>query len=127
MAKTVSNEKLLETLLVYGNAERAARALNITRNAIYKRLQDETFRAQYTAAQSAVINAVSLELTAVVTDAVGALHDVVTDDIATDSARISASNALLQHCVRYVEVASIIRRLDALEAASRTNENTNER
>lgn len=127
MAKTVSNEKLLETLLVYGNAEKAARALNITRNAIYKRLQDETFRAQYTAAQSAVINAVSLELTAVVTDAVGALHDVVTDDIATDSARISASNALLQHCVRYVEVASILRRIDALEQANKTNENTNER
>lgn len=122
MAKTVSNEKLLETLLVYGNAERAARALNITRNAIYKRLQDETFRAQYTAAQSAVINAVSLELTAVVTDAVGALHDVVTDDIATDTARISASNALLQHCVRYVEVASIIRRIDALEQANKLNE-----
>ncbi len=127
MAKTVSNEKLLETLLVYGNAEKAAKALGVTRNCIYKRLQDDAFRAQYTAAQSAVINAVSLELTAVVTDAVGALHDVVTDDIATDSARISASNALLQHCVRYVEVASIIRRLDALEAASRTNENTNER
>lgn len=127
MAKTVSNEKLLETLLVYGNAERAARALNITRNAIYKRLQDETFRAQYTAAQSAVINAVSLELTAVISDAVGALHDVVTDDIATDSARISASNALLQHCVRYVEVASIIRRLDALEAANKINDNINER
>lgn len=122
MAKTVSNEKLLETLLVYGNAERAARALNITRNAIYKRLQDETFRAQYTAAQSAVINAVSLELTAVVTDAVGALHDVVTDDVATDSAKISASNALLQHCVRYVEVASILRRLDALEQANKLNE-----
>lgn len=122
MAKTVSNEKLLETLLVYGNAERAAKALGVTRNAIYKRLQDETFRAQYTTAQSAVINAVSLELTAVISDAVGALHSVVTDDIATDSVRISASNALLQHCVRYVEVSSIIRRLDALEAANKLNE-----
>lgn len=127
MAKTVSNEKLLETLLVYGNSERAARALNITRNAIYKRLQDETFRAQYTTAQSAVINAVSLELTAVISDAVGALHDVVTDDIATDSARISASNALLQQCVRYVEVAGILRRLDALEQANKINDNINER
>lgn len=122
MAKTVSDEKLLETLLVYGNAERAARALNITRNAIFKRLQDEKFRAEYTAAQTAVINAVSLELTAVISDAVGALHDVVTDDIATDSARISASNALLTHCNRYVETASILRRLDALEAANKINE-----
>lgn len=127
MAKTVSNEKLLETLLVYGNAERAAKALGVTRNAIYKRLQDETFRAQYTAAQTAVISAVSIEMTAILSDAVGALHDVVTDDIATDSARISASNALLTHCNRYVETANILRRLDALEQANKTNENINER
>lgn len=127
MAKTVSNEKLLETLLVYGNAERAARALGVTRNAIYKRLQDETFRAQYTTAQSAVINAVSLELSAVISDAVGTLHDVATNDVASDSARISASNALLTHCNRYVETANILRRLDALEAANKTNENINER
>ena len=114
-------------MLVYGNAEKAARALNITRNAIYKRLQDETFRAQYTTAQSAVINAVALELTTVISDAVGALHSVVTDDIATDSARISASNALLTHCNRYVETANILRRLDALEAANKTTDNINER
>lgn len=122
MAKTVSNEKLLETLLVYGNAEKAAKALNITRNTIFKRLQDETFRAQYTAAQSAVISAVSIEMTAILSDAVGALHDVVTDDIATDSARISAANALLTHCNRYIETANILRRLDALEAANKLNE-----
>lgn len=109
-------------MLVYGNAEKAARALNITRNAIYKRLQDETFRAQYTTAQSAVISAVSIEMTAILSDAVGALHDVVTDDIATDSARISAANALLTHCNRYVEVANILRRLDAFEQANKLNE-----
>lgn len=122
MAKTVSNEKLLETLLVYGNAERAARALNITRNAIYKRLQDETFRAEYNAAQTAIISAVSLEMTAIVSDAVGTLHDVATNDVASDNARISASNALLTHCNRYVETANVLRRLDALEQANKLNE-----
>lgn len=127
MAKVVSDTKLLEALISYGNAERAAQALGVTRNCIYKRLQDDAFRAQYTAAQSAVINAVALELTAAVSDAVGALHSVVTDDIATDNAKISASNALLTHCNRYVETASILRRLDALEAANKTNENINER
>ena len=122
MAKTVSNEKLLETLLVYGNAERAAKALGVTRNAIFKRLQDATFRAQYTTAQTAIISAVAFEMTAILSDAVGALHSVVTDDIATDSARISASNALLTHCNRYIETANILRRLDALEQANKLNE-----
>lgn len=122
MAKVVSDTKLLEALISYGNAERAAQALGVTRNCIYKRLQDDAFRAQYTAAQTAVISAVSIEMTAILSDAVGALHDVVTDDIATDSARISAANALLTHCNRYVEVANILRRLDALEQANKLNE-----
>lgn len=122
MAKVVSDTKLLEALISYGNAERAAQALGVTRNCIYKRLQDDAFRAQYTAAQTAVISAVSIEMTAILSDAVGALHDVVTDDIATDSARISAANALLTHCNRYLEVANILRRLDALEQANKLNE-----
>ena len=63
-----------------------------------------------------------MRLKPLLSDAVGTLHDVATNDVASDTARISASNALLQHCVRYVEVASIIRRLDALEAANKLNE-----
>lgn len=127
MPKIVSDAKLLETLLTYGNAERAAQALGISRTAIFKRLQNDAFRAEYNAAQTAIVSAVALELTAAISDAVGTLHDVATDDVASDNARISASNALLTHCNRYVETANILRRLDALEAANKTTENINER
>lgn len=124
LPKIVSDAKLLETLLTYGNAERAAQALGISRTAIFKRLQNDDFRAEYNAAQTAIISAVSLEMTAIVSDAVGTLHDVATNDVASDNARISASNALLTHCNRYVETANILRRLDALEQASKLNEKT---
>lgn len=127
LPKIVSDAKLLETLLTYGNAERAAQALGISRTAIFKRLQNDAFRAEYNAAQTAIVSAVALELTAAISDAVGTLHDVATDDVASDNARISASNALLTHCNRYVETANILRRLDALEAANKTTENINER
>lgn len=122
LPKIVSDAKLLETLLTYGNAERAAQSLGISRTAIFKRLQNDDFRAEYNAAQTAVISAVSLEMTAIISDAVGTLHDVATNDVASDNARISASNALLTHCNRYVETASILRRLDALEQANKLNE-----
>lgn len=122
LPKIVSDAKLLETLLSYGNAERAAQALGISRTAIFKRLQNDAFRAEYNAAQTAIVSAVALEMTAILSDAVGALHDVVTDDVASDNARISASNALLTHCNRYVETANILRRLDALEQANKLNE-----
>lgn len=122
MPKIVSDAKLLEALLAHGNAERAAQALGISRTAIFKRLQNDAFRAEYNAAQTAIISAVSLEMTAIVSDAVGTLHDVATNDVASDNARISASNALLTHCNRYVETANILRRLDALEQANKLNE-----
>lgn len=122
LPKIVSDAKLLETLLTYGNAERAAQALGISRTAIFKRLQNDDFRAEYNAAQTAIISAVSLEMTAILSDAVGTLHDVATNDVASDNARISASNALLTHCNRYVETANVLRRLDALEQANKLNE-----
>ena len=56
MAKKVSDEKLLEMLLVHGGATGAAAALGISRNAVFKRLQEPVFRAQYDAAQGVVLS-----------------------------------------------------------------------
>lgn len=51
MSKHISDEQLLTALLVHGGVAKAATALNMSRNAIYKRLQDKGFRQQYDSAQ----------------------------------------------------------------------------
>ena len=121
MAKQVSDSKLLEQLLVHGGVSGAASALGISRNAIYKRLQNAQFRAQFDAAQGAVISAAATCMSAALEVAVGALLDVLHDKSAAPSVKVQAANCLLTHCNRYVEADNVLRRLDALEAQNETN------
>ncbi|MBE7009105.1 MAG: hypothetical protein E7422_08230 [Ruminococcaceae bacterium] len=118
MAKKVTDEKLLEMLLVCGGTGGAASALGISRNAIYKRLQDPVFRSQYEAAQGIILSAAAASLTAALDDAVGCLRDVMGSCSASPAIKIQAANAILTHCNRYVESANIVRRLDELEEAA---------
>ena len=47
MPKKISDEKLIETMLLYGGVSGAAQTLGLSRNAVYKRLQDDSFRQRY--------------------------------------------------------------------------------
>lgn len=115
MAKKVTDENLLENLLVHGGATGAAAALGISRNAIYKRLQDPVFRAQYEAAQSVILTSAAAYMTCVLDDAVECLRSVIRNSSLSAGIRVQAANALLTHCNRYLESANILRRLDVLE------------
>ena len=116
MSKHISDEQLLTALLIHGSVGNAATALSMSRNAIYKRLQDDSFRQQYDAAQGALLSVASTAMADGLNDAVGALLDVIRDKDSAASVRVSAADSLLRHCCRYIESASICRRLDALEA-----------
>lgn len=117
MPKTVSDEKLLEMLLVHGGVGGAATALGLSRNAIYKRLRDDAFRQQYDALQGVLLGVAASTMCDGLTDAVSALLEVIRDKNAAATVRISAADSLLRHCAKYIETASVLRRLDALEAA----------
>ena len=115
MAKKITDEKLLEMLLVHGGASGAAAALGISRNAVFKRLQDPVFRSQYDAAQGVVLTTAAASMTTALDDAIGCLRDVINDPDTSAGIRVQAANALLTHCNRYIESANIMRRLEALE------------
>lgn len=119
MPKKISDEKLIETMLLYGGVSGAAQTLGITRNAVYKRLQDDSFRQQYDKMQGLVLSTAASTMAAGLCEAVDALLSVIRDEKAATTVRVSASDALLRHCNRYIESANILRRLDALESAQR--------
>lgn len=115
MAKKVTDEKLLEMLLIHGGVHGAAIVLGLSENAIYKRLKDDTFRQQYDQMQGVILAAATAKMAAGAERAVAALLDVLEDETASAGLRVQAANSLLSHCCRYVETSNILRRLDALE------------
>lgn len=123
MAKKVSDELLLESLLVNGGVSGAAAALKITRNAIYKRLQDPVFRAQYDSAQGTIVSTATAAMAATLQEAVGALVDVMNGYETPASVKVSAADSLLRHGLRYIETSNILKRLDALEKKQAESDN----
>ena len=113
----VTDEKLLEALLVNGGASGAAVALGISRNAVYKRLNNAELRQRYEAMQTVILSTAAAAMSESLDDAVCCLRNVVNDDFANTNSRITAADALLRHAARYVELATIENRLNAIESA----------
>lgn len=125
MAKQVTDEKLLEMLLVHGGVRGAAVALGLSENAIYKRLRDDSFRQQYDRMQGVILSTATAGMTAALEKAVGALVCVLEDEASSPGLKVSAANTLLAHCNRYVETTNIMKRLDALENEMKERESEN--
>lgn len=120
VGKKVEDSKLLEMLLVHGGVSGAAAVLGISRNAIYRRLRDDDFRAEYDKLQGILLSTAAAGMADSLSDAIGLLRGVINDEDANINSRVSAADSLLRHTVRYVEIASVLRRLEALENAANT-------
>lgn len=115
----LNDEKILGALVACGSVRGAARVAGVSETTIRARLNDPDFRAQYETAKGAVLEEACDCLAARLTSAVDALSRVLDDDSTPATVRVSAADAVLRHGLRYVEVANVLRRLDALE--QRTN------
>ena len=117
MAKTITDEKLLELLLVHGGVTQAAAVCGLSKNAIYKRLQNEDFRKRYDQMQGVLLATAAASMSDSVGDAVQTLRAIINDPETSAGVRVSAADALLRHTCRYVEMGNILRRVEALEQA----------
>lgn len=118
----IEDEKILAALLAAGSIRRAAKTANVSESTIRNRLKDDAFRKLYEEQKAGILSEACDALCARLTAAVDALSDVICDKKNPATARISAADSVLRHGLRYVEIANVIHRLDALEAAQRNEE-----
>lgn len=83
--------------------------------AITKRLNTDDFRAKYEALKNNILTEACDSLTARLTLAIDTLCSVAEDETQNASIRVSASDSILRHGLRYVELAQIKTRLDRIE------------
>ena len=112
---TIPDEQLLSALLSFGSVRKASEQLGCSRSTIYKRLEREDFKQRYKALQGAIVDGACTNLVASLTDAIETLHAIVLNDSTSDNAKISASDSLLRHGIRYIELSNILDRLNRLE------------
>ena len=110
-----NNEVIMAALLANGSVRAAARSANVSEATIRARLKNKDFRERYESEKAKILSEACDALTARLTLAIDTLCEVLEDVQSPSSVRVSAADCLLRHCVRYVEVVSILHRIEALE------------
>lgn len=116
-----NDEIILSALLVCGSVRAAAKIAECSETTIRTRLNDDDFRQRYEQAKGAILTEACDAISARLTLAVDTLCEVLEDTKNAATVRVSAADSLLRHGLRYVEVANILARLDAIEKAQKDN------
>ena len=115
MKKKITDEHLIELLLVHGSVKATAAAIGMSTRAIYARLADPNVRQMYADARGQMLENASTTLCNALGDAVSFLHGLVIDPDAPLGLKVQSADSLLRHCVRYSETCDVMRRISELE------------
>ena len=96
MAK-ITDEKLLQMLLIHGGVSGAAAACGISKAGIYKRLQDPDFRSRYDSMQGILLATAAASMTDAVGSAVQTLRSVLDDPEAAPGTKVPVTNIMTPH------------------------------
>lgn len=115
MKKKITDEHLIELLLVHGSVKATAAAIGMSTRAIYARLSDPSVRQMYADARGQMLENATATLCDALGDAVSFLHGLVIDPDAPLGLKVQSADSLLRHCVRYSETCDVLRRISELE------------
>lgn len=112
----IDDSRILSALLSAGTIRGAAAAAGTSESTVRNRLADADFRQRYDAARGELLQGATAAMLARLTDATEVLTEVMTDSFSANTTRLQAADTLLRHCLRYVSISEIERRIAALEA-----------
>lgn len=116
-----NDEILLSALIACGSIRAAAKIAECSETTIRTRLNDNDFRQRYEQAKGTILTEACDAISARLTRAIDTLCEVLEDTENAATVRVSAADSLLRHGLRYVEVANILARLEAIEKAQKDN------
>lgn len=116
-----NDEIILSALIAAGSIRAASKIADVSETTIRTRLNDDDFRQRYEQAKGAILTEACDALSARLTLAVDTLCEVLEDTKNAATVRVSAASEILRQGLRYIEVANILTRLEAIEKAQKDN------
>ena len=116
---TAAQERLITALLTSGTLQAASEAAGVPYRTAWRWMEQEEFSAEYRRRIDSLVESACGAMKQSLSEAVEALREIVNNSQAPPAARISAARALLENGLRYTEMVDIVRRLEAVENATR--------
>lgn len=110
-----NQERVLSALLSFPSRKEAARAAGVSYVTIWRYTNDDAFARRLREAQQAAVGHAALRLRLECEDAVTVLGEIMRQQDASPSARISAARSVVDYTIRVEEMDELRRRVDELE------------
>ena len=107
-------EQLIGALLTHPSIEAAARAVGIGEVTAYRWMRDPEFIRQYREVRREGLRQTTARLQIAAAEAVTALAEIQRSG-ESESARVAAARAILEHAMRAVDLEDVQQRLDEIE------------
>jgi hypothetical protein len=108
---------LIAELLQRPTIREAAEAVKLGEATAHKWLRDPTFQRCYRAAREQIVEFSISQIQKASSEAVEVLKEILHDNTAPASSRVSASKIILELSLKGLEVTDILERIDSLEQA----------
>lgn len=102
-AKAVSDEEIIAALMANGTIAKAAAAAGITSRALYDRMGENAFQAQYKAAKAALLRETVFNINAKITTAIKTIADIMQDTETSPAIRLQAAQTILNNAAKFSE------------------------
>lgn len=113
MTKTRTNEEIIAALLQHGTVKDAAAAIGISPRALYDRMKQRDFRAEYADARTEITRAAVSAINDKLSAAIDTIAEVMTDKESPAGTRLQAAKLILENAGKFTE------RLDSEEAQAK--------
>lgn len=113
MTKTRANEEIIAALLQHGTVKDAAAAIGISPRALYDRMKQRDFRAEYADARTEITRAAVSAINDKLSAAIDTIAEVMTDKESPAGTRLQAAKLILENAGKFTE------RLDSEEAQAK--------
>ena len=110
--KMVEDDELVKLLLLNGSVDRVATNCNLSKSAVYKRLENCDFRQKLEIASKGALSAAASELTLSVSTAISTLVEICKDGQINGQTRALAANSIIQHAAKFTELTRAQRKAD---------------
>lgn len=111
----MTDETIITALISNPNIKEAAKSLQITTQAIYKRLKDDGFKEKYAEARKSVLEYNCWVLQLYISDAIEEMHRIIMDQNVSTQIRLNACDAIIRHCYRMTELTEVLPKLEKFE------------
>jgi len=99
----ISNEEIIAALLQSGTIKEAAHKVGITPRAIYERMQEREFRAEYMEAKNDIIRKAVFSINGKLSAAIDAVQEIMDNKENNPAIRLQAAQTILNNASKFAE------------------------